>query len=129
MKRALAVVALFALCVTLSLEAEAADLYQATLVPGFDAGTGAKLISGNLPGNQFMVSCSTYSGVTYRLCKTQDAGPCAALATDAPIEANKQVDLCAPSGYTALALYKFYDGGNPECGVYIVTPKTVCQTQ
>lgn len=127
MRRALAVFALCIFAAGSEPEAQAADLWRATLVPGADAGTGAKEIGGWLPGNQFMVSCSSYSGVTYRLCPAVDAGPCAAFSTDAPIETGKQVDLCAPSGYTALALYKLYDGGNPSCGVFLVTPKTVCQ--
>lgn len=110
-------------------EAKAADLFRATLVPGADAGTGASLTGSWLPGNQFMVSCPTYSGVTYRLCPIADAGSCAATATDAPIQADKQIDLCAPTGYTALALFKGYDGGNPTCSVFMVTPRTVCQSQ
>jgi hypothetical protein len=106
----------------------AADLYRATLVPGADAGTGAALTGTWLPGNQFMLSCNGYSGVTYRLCPAADAGLCSAFAVDAPVEANKQVDLCAPTAYTSLAVFKTYDGGNPSCNVYSVTPKTVCQT-
>lgn len=107
--------------------AQAADLWRATLQPGLDAGTGAALTGSWLPGNQFMLSCATYSGVRYRLCPAADAGLCSALATDAPVESDKQIDLCAPSGYTALAVYKLYDGGNPACQVFQVTPKTVCQ--
>ncbi len=127
MRKALTIAALLAgVALMVTRPAGAADLNRLTLVPGADAGNTAQVIGAWLPGNQFMVSCSTYSGVTYRLCPSTDAGGCTAVISDAPIEANKQIDLCAPAGYTALSLYKTYDAGNPLCGVYLVTPKTVC---
>lgn len=127
MKRALLATAALALAVvSLAPKAEAADIWQATLVPGADAGSKAAITSQTwLPGNQFMVSCTGYGGVTYRVCKTST---CAAVTTDAPVETGKQIDLCAPTAYTALSLFKTYDGGNPSCNVFLVQPKTVCQT-
>jgi hypothetical protein len=130
MKRALTLAALGALFALASRSARAADLIMTTMVPGADAGSLAFTSGSWLPGNQFMVSCPTYSGVTYRLCPAADAGiaQCVATSTDAPIQADKQIDLCAPNGYTGLSLYKMYDGGNPTCSIFKVTPKTVCQT-
>lgn len=125
MKKALAVVAVLAVIAFSDSPAEAADLYRATLAPGADGGTGAKLEATWLPGNQFMLSCS--STARYRLCPVADAGSCAAGANDAPVQGEKQVDLCAPAGYTALAV-RAADGGSTSCDVFSVTPKTVCQT-
>lgn len=126
MRLALVIVALGVAVVAAS-RAHAADLWKATMVPGADAGTTARIGATWMPGNQVMVSCPN-NQVTYRMCPAADAGGCTAQSYDAPIAANSQVDLCFPTGYTALSLYKQYDGGNPSCGVYLVTPKTVCQT-
>ncbi|MBK7865208.1 MAG: hypothetical protein IPJ65_42745 [Archangiaceae bacterium] len=115
------------LALTVASRGNAADLFRVSLVPGADGGSTAQVIGAWLPGNQFMVSCPNNS-VTYRLCPAADAGGCTATSTDAPVQGDKQVDLCAPSGYSSLSLYKQFDGGNPSCSVFLVTPKTVCQT-
>lgn len=126
MRKALTFIAALGAFLALTVgSAQAADLYRVTLAPGADAGTGAQVIASWLPGNQFMLSCS--DTIRYRLCPAADAGTCAAGANDAPVQGDKQVDLCAPSGYTALAV-RAADGGSTSCDVFSVTPKTVCQT-
>jgi len=118
-----AVVALVAWSALSGSRAHAGDFLYGCAVPGADGGTLAKLtIQG---GNQFMVSCAN-NPVRYLVCA--DAG-CSATSTSAPISADQQVDLCAPTSFTTLSFFKTYDAGNPTCCAYKVTPKTVCQTQ
>lgn len=106
----------------LSLSADMA-YFDGGACPVLGADAGVNLTMQVTPGDQFMVSYSTFSGVTYRLCKTSS---CLATANDAPIAANAQVDLCGRSGYPYLSFNKLYDGGNPPICVYDVIPGTVC---
>jgi hypothetical protein len=108
---------------TRSSPAEAADFLYSCPQPGADAGTTANLAIN--PGEQLMIRCPGYSGVTYRECQTSS---CTATSTDSVLDADKSIDVCTPSQYTTLSLYKLYDGGNPLCCVYKVYPsmKGVC---
>jgi len=97
--------------------ATAADFYVSSGVPGVDAGTGAAVAIP--PGEQISVYCASFDQVRYRLCQSSS---CTATSTDSPLTPDKHNDICVPSGYTTLGLYKSYDGGNPTCDVYKVYP-------
>jgi len=106
-------------------EAAAADMsyFDGGPCPVLGADAGVNLTLQVTPGDQLMVSYSTYSPVTYRFCKTS---ACTATANDAPIAAGAQVDLCGRSGYPYVSFNKLFDGGNPPICVYDVIPRTVC---
>lgn len=106
-------------------EAEADDSYASvTLVPGADGGTTASTSSLPVSGEQLMIRCGTYSGVTVKFC---DYGvTCTAGANDSPVDADKSIDLCPKTSRRQVSVYKAYDGGNPSCRFYNVNPKTVC---
>lgn len=103
-------------------EARAGDIYVATLAPGADAGTLAVTSSYPRGGAQLMLRCDTYE-VTHKLCA---AGTCSPGANDSRIDADKSTDICALVDNSQLAVYRLYDGGVPNCRLYVVNPKTVC---
>lgn len=105
-------------------EAHADDTYASvTLRPGADAGTLALSTTFPVGGNQGMIRCSNYD-VKLKMCDS--ATSCTATSNDTPIDADKSTDFCPITSRRTLSVYRLYDGGIPDCRLYIVNPKTVC---
>lgn len=105
-------------------DARADDTYaNITLKPGADAGTLATTLAFPVGGNQAMIRCDTFA-VRLRLCDSTTT--CTATSNDTPIEADKSIDLCPRPSQRSLSVFRTYDGGVPDCRLYVVNPKTVC---
>jgi hypothetical protein len=105
-------------------DAYADDTYVTSLFPGADAGSTAPSDAGFGAGQQLMIRCDTYPGVTLRMC--QAGAACTATSNDTRIDPDKSIDICTRTGIGQLSVFKQYDGGNPTCRLYVVNPKTVC---
>lgn len=105
-------------------EARADDTYASiTLRPGADAGTTAVTTAYPAGGNQGMIRCDSHP-VRLKMCDS--ASTCTATSNDTLIDADKSTDICPPVSRRSLSVYRAYDGGVPDCRLYIVNPKTVC---
>lgn len=102
-------------------EAYASDKKVACVQVGDDAGTTGfvTIPTGN---SQVMARCEGYSA---RHVIGNGSGT-VATSTDSILDADNSMDICIdPANDTRISFYKQYDGGNPQCCLYKVKPRTL----